>query len=60
MRLARLIVGTAGSAAVRVVDIGAISQLLGAVSRDGAATDNHDIARAAGLSPTELKRKRSK
>jgi len=43
-----------------VADIGAISQLLGVVSRDGAATGDHDTARAVGLSPTVLKRKRSK
>jgi hypothetical protein len=55
-----LIVGTAGSAAVWAADNGAISQLIGAVSRDGAALGSHHTARAAGLSSTELKRKRCK
>jgi hypothetical protein len=39
-----------------VADIGAISQGLGAVSRDGAVAGNHDTARAVGLSPIVLRR----
>src|SRR5262245_55710825 len=58
MRLARLIVGTAVSRAASLAAIGAISQLLGAVSRDGAATGDDHTARAAGLSPTALRRRK--
>jgi hypothetical protein len=56
MTLARFIVGTAGSRGTWATDIGAISQLLGAVSHDGASTGNHDTGLAVGLSPTALKR----
>jgi hypothetical protein len=56
MTLARFIVGAAGSDGARAADIGAISQLLGAVSHDGASSDNHDTDLADGLSPAALKR----